>query len=319
MLLFPTISSIIFDMPVVARNFEALPHSAFFSARFNSVFVSGLHYYSVKSGKRNLSKNDWRGFVSEGAVKAKLNKSGHDFDGLPVPMTLLRNCPGLAQKTGLLGDEKAPWFALAVDSVDSTRLFVALPLETKSHGRLDRPLNPKVLSDLIPISDHPGEHSLQITELTVLSIPAQIRIDRHDRDAVIPTVPHLLDVSLSRDTAIEKVKLPREVNSAELKDIPTHGLAEPYFSVFYDDRGVLLFFVEHPEDEGILPAPDGIVESQGFRWRRRQQLRSLSNMTAKDIKPPAAQSPHNSDPNLSRPWHPETIDDWLVDSEPPPS
>ena len=263
-----------------------------------------MSYFAVKSGRRNPEKHDWRGYVPRGAVKAELTRDGQEYEGLPVPDRLI----------SMLGGTTPDHYALAVDDLEHMGLLVAVPLGKRQSDEHRRRIDVSRLETAVAaIGKASIPHSLRIPTLHVLPEPHRVIRDRHERGDVIKTPQHFFDSMLSqRDMAITTVRLPREVNDAPEETIPGGGISEPYFSVFFDTVGTLLYFIIHPRDyhNAGLPVAEGIVRSSGYTWVRDRPPHSLARFGPDDFMT------HTSEES-DRPLFPETMSAWLNDEDLP--
>lgn len=316
-------------MALVVKRCVPTPESVVSLYRLEGCYLSGLRHFSVHSGKRNPTKNEWRGYVPSGAVQP-IWKNDDEFDGLPVPLGLVDQCPTLLSRTSLFPENQPrssaslepgpepkssrrsePYFALAFSSLESTSLIVAIPIGNRSIGGSRRVLKISELENLVSASAGTEPHSLLVDTLYVYPFPVRLRPDAKGADCTIATPGFVVRPPVlperEREKFAERLQYFRDGGEDWIE--PQLDLEKPLYSVFYDSDGVILYFSVKPSLGGdVVTPPEPIVSGAGIHWTKARELKFFDRITDNDERLSVGES--------GRPRSPDTLGDWLVDRTP---
>ena len=234
-------------MPLLSNNFELLSNSLLSIGVFKNSHVSGLKYYNVKSGKRNITKHEWRGYIPSGAIKSELNKDGTEYVGLPVPEGIIKCWE--KNKLSYI-NHGTSCYAIGFSDFKITNLIVALPLKN-SKNKKEKILGLNDLNEsIIDYSIYKtNPYSLNIEKLYIWPFSVNYyKYNRHNRGGFLKTSGFIKQEIIDYQAQTHNIKLDLENQDLASNSIPSLGLSGPYYSLFYDDEGLLLYFIIFSSD-----------------------------------------------------------------------
>lgn len=192
-------------------------------------------------------------------------------------------------------------YTIGFSSLESLTVIVGLPLSIpKNDDNKDANWGKKInlsfnkssatfLEQYISEDIKSIKHSLRIDNLYIWPSLVELKHNKHAYDGILDlpqffmhTIPNS---NLFQETIINNIEASNPTKSKYPK---MEDRAVSYFSLFYDTKGLLLYFVVTPSAEPPLRIPPGIVFGEEIHWSYAPMSNSLS------VFPPK-------------------IEDWLVD------